>query len=179
MPNDLSHLKDWIGRTQEITDVIASDRVAAMAATLDLAVAPQPGEALPPGWHWLFFNGAARASELGPDGHPKRGGFLPPVPLPRRMWAGGRLSFPGAVRVGDAACRKSEIKSVEIKEGRSGQLVFVVVKHQISGSSGLAIEEEHDIVYRAAPQPGAPAPKPQAAPTDGTWQTTIKPDPVL
>jgi 3-methylfumaryl-CoA hydratase len=179
MPAELEHLKDWIGRTQEIADVIAPDRVAAMAATLDLAPAPQPGDVLPPGWHWLFFNGAVRASELGEDGHPKRGGFLPPVPLPRRMWAGGRLGFPGAVRVGETVRRHSEIKSVEIKHGRSGQLVFVVVKHQIFGSAGLAIEEEHDIVYRPAPEPGAAAPAPQAAPQDGKWQKTIRPDPVL
>lgn len=179
MPADLAQLKDWVGRTQDIADVIAPDRVAAMAATLDLAAAPQPGDVLPPGWHWLFFNGAVRASELGADGHPERGGFLPPVPLPRRMWAGGRLAFPGAVRVGETVRRHSEIKSVDIKHGRSGQLVFVVVKHQISGSAGLAIEEEHDIVYRPAPEPGAAPPAPQPAPGDAKWQKTIRPDPVL
>src|SRR5690349_8875031 len=127
MSADLAHLKDWVGRTQEIADVIALDRVAAMAATLDLAAVPQAGDVLPPGWHWLFFNGAVRGGELGTDGHPKRGGFLPPVPLPRRMWAGGRIDYPGAVRVGENVRRHSEIKSVDIKQGRSGQLVFVVV----------------------------------------------------
>ena len=179
MTEALAHLKDWIGRTQDIEETIWVERVANMAATLDLETAPKAGDALPPGWHWLFFNGFVRPARVGEDGHAQRGGFLPPVPLPRRMWAGGRLSFPGTLKVGEPAKRHSEILSVEPKQGRSGNLVFVVVRHRISGSAGLAVEEEHDIVYREAPTPGAAAAKPQAAPTDGVWKQTIKPDPVL
>lgn len=185
MTDEFAHLKDWIGRTQQVEDVIAADHVANMAATLDLSTSPGPGDPLPPGWHWLFFNRFAPAREVGADGHAQRGGFLPPVALPRRMWAGGRLSFPGTLRVGEPVRRRSEILSVDVKQGRTGNLVFVVVKHQISGAAGVAVEEEHDIVYRAAPAPGTPAPKPQPAPTpqsgskSGTWTQTIKPDPVL
>jgi 3-methylfumaryl-CoA hydratase len=139
---DIARLKAWEGKTRTVEDVVAPDRVAAMAATLDWERAPPTGAALPPGWHWLFFNGAARASELGPDGHPKRGGFLPPVPLPRRMWAGGRLAFPGALRVGETARRESAVVSVEGKRGRSGDLVFVCVRHRMFGADGkLAVEE--------------------------------------
>ena len=179
MTDAYAHLKDWIGRTQDVEEIIFPERVANMAATLDLEVVPKPGDALPPGWHWAFFNGFVRPGKVGEDGHAQRGGFLPPVPLPRRMWAGGRLKFPGTLKVGELAKRRSEILKVEPKQGRSGDLVFVVVRHQISGAAGLAIEEEHDIVYRAAPAPGAPAQKPQAAPTSQEWTETIKPDPVL
>jgi 3-methylfumaryl-CoA hydratase len=177
--SDITHLKSWVGRTQTIEDIIAVDRVAAMAATLDLEKAPAAGEALPPGWHWLYFNGAARESELGPDGHPRRGGFLPPVPLPRRMWAGGRIAVSGILPVGAPARRTSRILSVEAKSGRSGDLVFVTVRHEVAGGQGPALEEEHDIVYRAAPAPGAPPPKPEPAPTGAIWRREIRPDPVL
>ncbi len=182
MTEDLSQLQQWVGRTEAREDVVAADRVAAMAATLDLDVGPRPGEALPPGWHWMFFNtrGAAKARDLGPDGHPRRGGFLPDVPLPRRMWAGGRLAYSErAIRVGEAIRRSSEIAKVDVKQGRSGTLVFVLVKHRIEGAGGGVIEEEHDIVYRDAPQPGAPVPAPPAAPGDAVWTKTIHPDPVL
>jgi 3-methylfumaryl-CoA hydratase len=177
--SDIAHLKSWVGRTQTLEDIIAVDRVAAMAATLDLDRAPTASEPLPAGWHWLYFNGAARESELGPDGHPRRGGFLPPVPLPRRMWAGGRITVSGALPVGAPAHRTSRILSVEAKSGRSGDLVFVTVRHEIAGGQGLALDEEHDIVYRAAPAPGAPAPRPEPAPSGAAWRREIRPDPIL
>lgn len=176
---EIAHLKSWIGRTQTIEDIIAPDRVAAMAATLDHENTPSPGSALPPGWHWLFFNGAARQSELGPDGHPRRGGFLPPVPLPRRMWAGGRIAVSGDLRIGESARRESRILSVEAKRGRSGDLVFVTVRHGIHGRDGLALEEEHDIVYRSPPEPGAPQAQAERAPEAAAWRREIRPDPVL
>ncbi|MBI3451815.1 MAG: MaoC family dehydratase N-terminal domain-containing protein [Rhodospirillales bacterium] len=184
MSDDLARLADWVGRKQSMTEIIAPDRVAAMAATLDEDRAPAAGEALPPGWHWLFFNGAALARDLGPDGHPLkgplgRGGFLPPVPLPRRMWAGGRLSFPAALRVGEGARRESEVAKVDVKKGKSGDLVFVTVRHRISGAAGLAVEEEHDIAYRPMLDAGAPSPKPQPAPAGAVWRRDIRPDPVL
>jgi len=182
MTGDLSRLQQWVGRGEAREDVVAADRVAAMTATLDLDVGPHPGEPLPPGWHWMFFNtrGAAKARDIGPDGHPRRGGFLPDVPLPRRMWAGGRLSYSErTIRVGEAIRRHSEIAKVEVKEGRSGTLVFVLVKHRIEGAGGGTIEEEHDIVYRDAPQKGAPVPTPPGAPGDAVWTRTIDPDPVL
>jgi 3-methylfumaryl-CoA hydratase len=182
MTGDFSRLQEWIGRTEGREDVVAADRVAAMAATLDLDAGPHPGEPLPPGWHWMFFNmrGAAKARDIGPDGHPKRGGFLPDVALPRRMWAGGRLAYSErAIRVGEAIRRTSEIAKVEVKQGRSGTLVFVLVKHRIEGAGGGWIDEEHDIVYRDAPQAGSPPPMPLAAPTNAAWSKTIAPDPVL
>ena len=173
-------LKQWIGRTETRTDLITAVPVAALAATLDRDdPPPQPGDELPPLWHWLYFLPVHRQSELGSDGHPQRGGFLPPVPLPRRMWAGGRLEFHHALRVGETVTRTSRILDVTSKQGRSGPLVFVLVRHQISNTNGLALTEEHDIVYRDHPNPRDPAPVPPAAPGDADWQRTIPPDDVL
>ena len=176
----LEHLRTWVGRREEIEDVVAASRVAALAATLDRDdPPPAPGDALPPPWHWTLCVPAARQSALGPDGHPARGGFLPPVPLPRRMWAGGRLTFPRPLRVAQPVTRKSEVISVEHKSGRSGELVFVLVRHEFHGAAGLAITEEHDIVYRGPPLAGTPAPAPLPAPAGCAWQRTVVPDDVL
>ncbi len=177
---DLQHLRDWIGRTERRSDEVTAMPVAAMSATLDRDDGePLPGSALPPLWHWLYFLPVARHSEIGPDGHPKRGGFLPPVELPRRMWGGGRLEFHHPLRLGDEITRESRIADVNVKTGRSGSLVFVTVRHEISNAQGVAITEEHDIVYRDAPAPGAPAPQPTAAPGGEAFSRLVTPDPVL
>jgi 3-methylfumaryl-CoA hydratase len=171
---------DWIGRTERRLDTVTPAPLAALAATLDRDdPAPRPGTEVPPLWHWLYFLPLHRQGELGPDGHALRGGFLPPVVLPRRMWAGGRLVFHHPLRVGDVAERVSRIASVETKEGRSGPLVFVTVRHEISNAQGLALTEEHDIVYRENPRPGAPPPPLQPAPADAAFTRRIVPDPVL
>jgi 3-methylfumaryl-CoA hydratase len=154
----------------------------ALAATLDHPAAPvAPGTVLPPLWHWLYFLPLHRQSEIGPDGHAKRGGFLPPVPLPRRMWAGSQFEFHAPVCVGDAVARTSTIADVTQKAGRTGQLVFVKVKHELfcNGASSPALSEFHDIVYREARQPGDAEPPPAAAPAGAPWQREIEPDDVL
>ena len=162
-----------------VIDTIAPATVAAMSATLDLDTSPAPGDPLPLLWHWLYFWPTARQSILGEDGHPAKGGFLPDLGLPRRMWAGGRLRFVQPVRVGQLATRASRVVAVEQKEGRSGRLAFVTVKHEIRDGDELQIDEEHDIVYRDAPTPGAPAPTPVLPPRDAMWQRSIAPDEVL
>jgi 3-methylfumaryl-CoA hydratase len=168
-----------IGRTERRVETILPDRVAALAATLDVAEAPAEGQPLPAGWHWLFFNPFRRRSELGPDGHPRRGGFLPDVALPRRMWAGGRLAFHAPLPVGALAERRSEILDVAAKSGRAGRLVFVTLRHRISVGATLCLEEEQDIVYREAPAAGAPKPAPAPAPEGAEWSEAVTPDPVL
>jgi len=167
---------DWVGRSETQHDTITPAPLRALAATLDRDEAP--GE-VPPLAHWLYFLPMHRHSELGDDGHAKRGGFLPPVPLPRRMWAGGRLQWHAPLQLGEAITRTSTIASVRAKSGRSGELVFVVVRHEIANERGLALSEEHDIVYREAARAGDPQPVPQSAPKDATWQRRIVPDPVL
>ena len=151
-------LQDWAGRSETVCDTIAPMPVARLGAALDHARPPQLGDTLPAGWHWLFFQQPARASQLGQDGHPQRGDFLPPVPLPRRMWAGGRLAFHAPLRVGDTLRRQSTLASVQCKRGRSGELVFVRVLHRIYGEAALLLEEEQDIVYREAATAGGPSP---------------------
>ena len=179
-PALLAQLQQWQGRTETLQDVLAAAPLRGFAATLDRDdPPPQEGTELPPLAHWLYFLPTARQSELGPDGHPKRGGFLPPVPLPRRMWAGGRLEWLAPLRVGEAAERRSRIVSVTHKSGRSGELVFVLVRHEVHNAAGLAMTEEHDIVYRAAARPGDPAPVPQRAESGAPWRRTLVPDDVL
>jgi 3-methylfumaryl-CoA hydratase len=174
--------KDWIGRTETVSDSITATPYAALSATLDRpAERPPAGTPLPALWHWLYFLPLPRQSEIGPDGHAKRGGFLPPVPLPRRMWAGSQFRFDAPLLVGDAVTRTSTIQDVTEKSGRSGSLVFVKVRHEISrdGGADAAITEFHDIVYREAPKADDAPPTPQAAPAGGVWERKWVPDDVL
>ena len=175
-------LTDWIGRTESRADVIAPEPCAGLAAALDRpADPPPPGTPIPPLWHWLYFLDRARASELGPDGHPRRGGFLPPVPLPRRMWAGSRLKFHAPLCIGERVERRSTIADVVPKSGRSGDLVFVTVRHDYVRESAAApaLTEEHDIVYRDAPRPGETPPTPTPPAGEAEWRREWRPDPVL
>ncbi len=168
--------EDHAGRTETRADTVAPHLLQGLAATLGLAVPDH----LPPLWHWMLFQDWVTPDRLGPDGHPKRGGFLPPVhDLPRRMWAGGRVRFLAPLHAGDAVSRRSTILSVTEKHGGSGRLVFVTVAHMIEGPNGPAIEEQQDIVYRgaegAATKPADPA---ATAPPDAR-RGTVWPDPVL
>jgi 3-methylfumaryl-CoA hydratase len=173
-------LAQWVGRTEHRADRVTPVPLAALAATLGRDdPAPQDGSPIAPLRHWLYFLPLCRRSETGSDGHALRGGFLPPVPLPRRMWAGGRLEFHRPIQVGDAIERVSTIAKVDAKQGRSGALVFVRVRHEISAAGELAIVEEHDIVYRAAARAGDPRAPETAAPSEASWRREIVPDPVL
>jgi 3-methylfumaryl-CoA hydratase len=178
---DVDHLRSWIGRQETLHDQVTRFPIAALSATLDRDdPPPAAGDPLPPLWHWLYFLPTARQSILGPDGHPARGGFLPPVPLPRRMWAGGRFTFHQPLRVDEAITRTSTVQDVTVKHGRNGALCFVLVRHEIAGANGLALVEEHDIVYRDMPQPGEAPATPKPVRTDGTWHRDIHPtDPLL
>ena len=178
----MNDLTAWIGRSETRHDTIGATPAIALNATLDHDDATfGPGTMLPPLWHWLYFLPVHRQSEIGPDGHAKRGGFLPPVPLPRRMWAASQFEFRSPVRIGDSVERTSTIADVSTKEGRTGPLVFVKVRHEVrsNGSPEPAIVEFHDIVYREAKRPGDPEPPPQRADTGAAWQRSIVPDDVL
>src|SRR4051794_36646799 len=164
---DIDHLRQWIGRSEEATDTVTAQLVKGLRATLFQEVgAPKPGDAAPFTVHWCLAQPVFPMSMLGPDGHPTRGGFLPPVPLPRRMWAGGELEFVEPLRVGDEMTRKSRISDVTMKTGTTGALCFVSVQHEISSPRGVAIRERQDIVYRDVAPAGqnvAPA-RPTAPP---------------
>jgi len=176
------NLKDWIGRSETAVDVATATPCAALAATLDRpAERPPAGTPLPALWHWLYFLPLTRRSEIGPDGHAKLGGFLPPVPLPRRMWAGSQFEFRAPLRIGDKLIRVSTIEDVTEKSGRTGRLVFVKVRHEVrrGDEPDVALTEFHDIVYREAPKAGDEAPPPKAAPPDAAWEQQWIPDDVL
>jgi 3-methylfumaryl-CoA hydratase len=179
---DADTLRGWVGKRETRTDVIDARPVALLSATLDRDdPPPHPGDVLPPLWHWLYFLPAYRQSEVGPDGHARRGGFLPPVPLPRRMWAGSRIEWQRPLAIGDDVSRTSSIVSVVPKQGRSGALVFVVVRHEIFTAAGPALVEEHDIVYRELSPPDARRDAATTASAQGVaaWTRRIVPDDVL
>ena len=172
-------LQQWVGRSETRTDTLDPRPPTLLSATLDRDdPPPRLGDPLPPLWHWLYFLPSYRESEVGPDGHARRGGFLPPVPLPRRMWAGSRCEWRQPLRIGDTVTRLSRIASVTAKRGASGELVFVLVRHEYSTAAGPALTEEHDIVYRGLSPAGAASPA-EDAPSDAPWRRRIVPDDVL
>src|SRR6201985_3641593 len=165
---DIDHLRQWIGRGEEATDIVTAQLVKGLRATLFQDVgAPKTGDAAPFPVHWCLAQPVFPMSMLGPDGHPTRGGFLPPVPLPRRMWAGGELEFLDPLRVGDEPERVSRISDVTVKSGSTGTLCFVAVEHVVTTPRGVAIRERQDIVYRdmgvAQAAPGKAPPPPPVA----------------
>ena len=172
-------LQDWVGRTQVLTDTITPAPARALAATLNRLDLSQLGEgdAIQPLWSWLYFLPLAPSSQIGPDGHPKRGGFLPPIELPRRMWAGSRCRFHAPLRIGDAVERTSTIAKVSEKAGKAGTMVFVTVRHALTGPAGLVMEEEQDIVFLAIPDRFAPPEPTTLPPCD--WREEVAVDPVL
>ncbi|GAC1339849.1 MAG: MaoC family dehydratase N-terminal domain-containing protein [Acetobacteraceae bacterium] len=169
---------EYIGNAETRTDEVSPRLVRGLAATLGV---PVP-EVLPPLWHWMLFQDWVPPERLGPDGHPRRGGFLPPVhDLTRRMWAGGRVRFAAGLRPGDAVTRTSTILKVSEKQGGSARLVFVTVGHVVEGPAGRAVEEEQDIVYRGTAGEAvkaAPAVTDRLGPGEGIAREVL-PDPVL
>jgi 3-methylfumaryl-CoA hydratase len=180
MSINLDDLKQWIGRSETRADWVTPTPLRSLSAALDWDDRlPEPGDSVPPCWHWLYFLPLSRQSEIGVDGHPCRGDFLPPVSLPRRMWAGSRLEWQKPLRVGQAIKKTSRIVDVSVKNGRSGPLVFVRVRHEIEQLAGPCLIEEQDIVYRDMPKPGEPPAPVATAPTAHDWAREIPPDPVL
>ncbi|MGF6997088.1 FAS1-like dehydratase domain-containing protein [Paraburkholderia sp. GAS32] len=165
--------------TGSVADIAVSTSAAALSATLDHDTPPRDGDPLPLLWHWIFFRPTAAQSLIVEDGHPQKGGFLPDLGLPRRMWAGGRLRFRAPLIVGEPITRESRIRNVSEKHGRSGKLGFVTVDHRIRCADTLAVEEEQDIVYREPATPGTPAPPQMVAPIDEQWHKEIRPTETL
>jgi 3-methylfumaryl-CoA hydratase len=178
---DLDHLRQWIGRTTEASDIVTAQLVKGLRATLFQEIGePKTGDAAPFTTHWCLAQPVFPMSQLSQDGHPSRGGFLPPVPLPRRMWAGGELQFLDTLRVGDEPKRSSRISDVTMKTGSTGTLCFVSVEHEVTTSRGTAIRERQDIVYREmSSTPQAASAKPAAPPPAAQHRETHMADPVL
>lgn len=177
---DIDHLRGWIGQTAVQEDAVTSVQLEALTATLDRSDAPiGPDAVVPPCWHWLYFLPHALHSEIGVDGHPRRGGYLPPVPLPRRMWAASRMKFRSPLRVGQRITRTSRIADVQMKEGRTGPLIFVGIDHEIKAEGQVAISERQDIVYRDMPSADGPTSVGTVAPQSGHWCRVVQPSEVL
>jgi 3-methylfumaryl-CoA hydratase len=158
MTLDVEGLREWIGRSETAADIVTDRLVQAYRATVgDSAEPVSPGAPAPAGIHWCLAPPIVPMSRIGPDGHPERGGLLPPVPLPRRMWAGSRVRFVDPLRVGDGVERVSRIADVKAKTGASGELCFVTVEHSIRTERGEAVREEQDLVFREAPGEKGPA----------------------
>ncbi|TQV81648.1 FAS1-like dehydratase domain-containing protein [Denitrobaculum tricleocarpae] len=173
-------LDGWIGRSQTQDDVIDGARARRLQATLDDPFPPlEPGDALPPLWHWAYFWEQTRNSELGPDGLAIGAGMLPPVDLPRIMWAGSRISFPAELRIGAEATRRSTILKISEKQGRSGRLCFVTLRHEVFQKDQLCVDEEMDVVYREAAKRDDALPEGGTAPQEADWSRKLTPDPVL
>ena len=172
-------LSRWIGREARASDRLDAAHARRMQSTLDEEPTLAEGDPLPPLWHWIYFLEAVPMRRLGRDGHAARGGFLPPVALPRRMWAGGRVEFREPLPLGAEAERVSTIAKVAPKSGRSGPLCFVTVRHALSVGGGEGVVEEQDIVYREDPDPDAPRPAPPAPPEGAVWRETVTPSTTL
>jgi 3-methylfumaryl-CoA hydratase len=173
---ELGSLKNWIGRTMDADDIVTPRLDAEFRATFAPLLATTTSGNVGLGLHWCLVPAIEPMDALGQDGHPRTGGFLPPVPLPRRMWAGGEVEIIGALRVGDTVKRLSRIGDISQKSGRSGALCFVAVHHDYETERGLAIRERHDIVYRDAPNRSEPTRPPETVPprkADLTW--TVEP----
>jgi 3-methylfumaryl-CoA hydratase len=177
-------LEAWIGRREEANAIISPLQARQMAATLDLDAygdareALDDGDVLPPLWHWMGWTPEAPMSGLGVDGHPQRGGFLPPISLERRMWAGGRLTFHAPARIGIPLCRRSEIARISEKQGSTGPMVFVTVRHEITAGAETLISEEQDIVYVGMPDRFTPPP-PVPASENAVWREELTIDSAL
>lgn len=176
---DVDHLRTWIGRQQHSSETLSPFPARALAATLNHARLPDVGDALSPAWHWLHFLDTPSTDGTGPDGHPHKGGFLPPIALPRRMWASGNLEFEEPLRLGERADKVSTISAVEHKSGRSGDLVFVTIEHQVHQRGRRCIREDQTVVYRAMPTGVSPLPAGEQAATAADWSRDVDPDPVL
>jgi 3-methylfumaryl-CoA hydratase len=172
-------ISNWLGRQETLEETLAAGPAQGLAATLNLDPEDfaKDGAVLPPVWNWLYFLPRAPSHQIGPDGHPKRGGFLPPITLARRMWAGSRCSLHQDLRVGDRPTKTSTILKISEKQGRAGTMFFVTVRHEIRVGAILAYDEEQDIVYMDIPKVFTP-PEPVALPPC-TWQHPVALDPVL
>lgn len=178
---DIAYLQQWVGKQETHEDDLALFPARALAAALNNETLPEKGDALPLFWEWMYFLPTPRADATGTDGHPDKGGFLPPVPLPRRMWAAGEVNAHQALKIGSPATRTSTIESVELKQGSTGTLVFVNVRHDIHQFEQLCISQVQNIVYREAPQQktSAPLPAGKPAPDSCDFSRVIQADPVL
>jgi 3-methylfumaryl-CoA hydratase len=176
---DVAALQAWIGRQTVVEDPMTPFGARALAALLDHAHTLNAGDALPLAWHWVYFLDAPSSAATALDGHVRTGDFLPPVPLPRRMWAAGALELERPLCLGEPAEKRSTIVAIDAKEGKSGPLVFVTLEHRITQGGALCVREEQTLVYRAAQRAPAPLAPGEPARVDAEWSRSVVPSAVL
>jgi 3-methylfumaryl-CoA hydratase len=176
---DIESLRAWVGRERVRQDDLAVFKAQALGSAINRETVAKAGDALAPTWQWLYFLDAARGSELGADGHPQTGDFLPPIPLRRRMWAAGKFVIEQPLRLGEPAEQRSVIRSVDLKEGKTGSLVFVTVEHQTMQGGKRCLVEEQSLVYRDVPPGPSPLGPGEPASMDVDFQAHFQPDPVV
>tara|TARA_Y100001934_G_scaffold117440_1_gene143801 strand:+ start:28781 stop:29620 length:840 start_codon:yes stop_codon:yes gene_type:complete len=170
----------WIGKKTTTTALVTAYQADSLMATLDRDHVPfKDGDEIPPGWHLFYIREVVKLSDTAEDGHPKRGSFLPLIDLPRRMWAGTAATYHRPIHVGEIIKNVTTIESVTSKTGKTGNLVFLKLKHEISGENGIATKEIQDVVYRENAKKGVKSPEPPLPPYEATWKRTIIPSPVL
>jgi len=175
----VSEFGEWIGRVSSSVERVDRWPMLALAAALDSETAPADTDDILPLAHWLCFPPATRQSQMGPDGHPRRGDFLPPLPQPRRMWAGSEIRFLAPIAIGDTLRKTSRIADIAEKAGKTGNLIFVTVAHEFERDGKTLLTETQNLVYRDDPAPGETAPPPKPAPAKADWSERHAPDPVL
>ncbi len=172
----IAGLQDWVGRERIVEDEIGLSSARRIAGMLDMDPASlQQGDALPPHWFTMFFPDIAKQSDIGPDGHPNKGVFLPPIPLPRRMGAGRRVTINGVLRIGEPAIKRAIVAQVAPKIGRTGRMAVLTMRHVIETRGEVIAVDEFDALYREAPQPGqtSPTSPPQPPPANGVYADTV------
>lgn len=178
---DLADLQRWVGRTRNVEDQLALFPARALASVLNRRIVPQSGDIVPPAWQWLYFLDTPAGSETGSDGHPQLGpdSFMPPSPLPRRMWAAGNMHIRRPLRFDRTTVRQTRISSIDAKSGKSGSLLFVTLEHQFVQDGEVCITEEQNLVYRDLPSEPRPLPPSEPAPHNADWSEIVLPDSVL
>ncbi|OYX73859.1 MAG: hypothetical protein B7Y81_01795 [Caulobacter sp. 32-67-35] len=172
----MANITDWIGRERRRVEVLAPGDLARLAAVLDRPEAPLE---VPPAWHWACAVETPRQSEIGPDGHPLRGGFMPPIEAPRRMFAASDMRFEAPLLAGVETEWVERLASIVEKPGRSGALTFVEVERRVAQGGRLCVAETQTLVYRQPPELGEPPPSPITAPDYADWRTMVMPDAAL
>ncbi len=176
---DVAHLQTWEGKTRDVVDDLSPFKARALAAVLDHELLPSDGDPLPVCWQWLYFLETPLSKATGDDGHPATGQFLPPSPLPRRMWAAGSMECIHPLRLGEPAFKTSRVNKVTHKAGKSGELLFVEVTHELRQADRLCVQEIQNLVYRAMPEAPAILPPGELPDAIADWEEKVTPDPVL
>ena len=180
LATEIESLNQWKGHEERVEEILSPLKVEGYHAVLDTREpSANEGEPAPPGIHWMLARSNTTHSQLGHDGHGRRGAFIPPIKLPRRMWAGSDIEFIRPLVVGEKVVRRSNFDSAVYKQGRTGNLIFVKLRHEYSIREKICLCEIQTLVFRESPKADDPKPELQPSPEEASWERSLVPDPVL